>query len=80
LQQLFVMNSPVAEAQADRLAQRAIGASNDVRGRVRFLYRAALARDPNGRELDLALTYLERAGWAEYVQALLGASEFTFWP
>ncbi|MCC6537082.1 MAG: DUF1553 domain-containing protein [Bryobacterales bacterium] len=80
LQQLFVMNSPVAETQAERLAQQAIAASNDVRGRVRYLHRTVLARDPNGRELDLALTYLERAGWAEYVQALLGASEFTFWP
>jgi hypothetical protein len=78
LQQLFVMNSPFLQQQAETLAKRAEAA--DRSAAVRTLYRDALARDPKPKELDLALSYLENATMAQYAQALLSTNELIFWP
>ena len=80
LQQLFVMNSPFAQEQSRLMAERAVAASDDVRERVRFLYRSILRREADGAEIDLALSYLDKGEWAAYTQVLLGSSEFIFWP
>ena len=84
LQQLFVMNSEFMQAQAAGLAGQSASAANDAE-RVRFLYRRVFARDPRPKELDLALSFLEkgrqrmsREVWPEYAQALLGSNEFLF--
>ena len=39
-----------------------------------------LGREAEASEIDLALSYLDKADWAGYAQALLGSSEFIFWP
>jgi cytochrome c553 len=80
LQQLFVMNSGFAQEQARLMADRAVAESGDVRERVQFLYRSILRREADGAEIDLALSYLDKGDWAGYAQALLGSSEFIFWP
>jgi hypothetical protein len=80
LQQLFVMNSPFVQEQARTLAERAVSASGDVRDRIRYLYRNVLGREADAGDIDLALSYLDKADWAAYAQALLGSSEFIFWP
>jgi cytochrome c553 len=80
LQQLFVMNSGFAQEQSRALADRAIAASGDLRERVQYLYRTILGRETESAEMDLALSYLDKSDWAGYAQALLGSSEFIFWP
>ena len=80
LQQLFVMNSGFAQEQARRLTDKAIAASGDLKERIQFLYTTILGREADAAEIDLALSYLDKADWASYAQALLGSSEFIFWP
>jgi hypothetical protein len=80
LQQLFVMNSGFAQEQSRALANNAIAASGDLQERIQHLYRTTLGREADSAEMDLALSYLDKADWAGYAQALLGSSEFIFWP
>jgi hypothetical protein len=39
-----------------------------------------LARDPDPEEMDLALSYLNKATLAQYAQVLLSTNEEIFWP
>ncbi len=80
LQQLFVMNSGFAQEQARRLSDKAVAASGDLKERIGFLYTTILGREADAAEIDLALSYLDKADWASYTQALLGSNEFIFWP
>jgi hypothetical protein len=79
LQQLFVMNSPFMQERAAHLAARVSGAA-DVPAKVRDLYRDAVDRDPTPKELDTALTYLDKGTLAQFAQALLASNEVIFWP
>ena len=79
LQQLFVMNSPFMKECAEELA-KLTDSQTEKSGKVREMYRRALQRDPSPRELDLALSYLDKATPAEYAQALLATNEVIFWP
>jgi len=81
LQQLFVMNSPFIQEQAEALV-KAVDAKSpaDQTAMVRALYRRVFARDPNAREVDLAMTYLNGSTLAQYAQALLSSNEVIFWP
>ena len=80
LQQLFVMNSEFVQQRARMIADQAVAASGDVKERIQHLYRTILGREAEASEIDLALSYLDKADWAGYAQALLGSSEFIFWP
>ncbi len=84
LQQLFVMNSPFIQSQAESLVKlvesKADGAQPDSAATVRALYRRVLARDPNPKEIDLAISYLNGATLQQYAQALLSSNEVIFWP
>jgi hypothetical protein len=79
LQQLFVMNSPMVEKLADTLA-KSVEAEPDMAAKVRAIYRKALARDPSGEEINVALTYLNTAPLPRFAQLLLGTNEEIFWP
>jgi hypothetical protein len=95
LQQLFVMNSPFIQSQAEALV-KLVGAKlvpakppvtaptgakpADPAATVRALYRRVLARDPSAKELDLAMSYLAGATLPQYAQALLSSNEVIFWP
>ena len=79
LQQLFVMNSPFIQAQAEALAKRVEG-EPDTASKVRAMYRRVLARDPDAKEIDLAMSYLNGSTLAQYAQALLSSNEVIFWP
>lgn len=79
LQQLFVMNSSFIRAQAAKVA-KAASAETDKPALVRSLFRKILARDPTPKDLDLALSYLERGSAEEYAQILLASNEEIFWP
>jgi hypothetical protein len=48
--------------------------------KVREIYRDAVNRDPTPKELDTALTYLDKGTLAQFAQALLASNEVIFWP
>ena len=52
----------------------------DVPGKIRDMYRDAVDRDPTPKELDTALTYLDKGTLAQFAQALLASNEEIFWP
>ncbi|MEZ6033093.1 MAG: PSD1 and planctomycete cytochrome C domain-containing protein [Planctomycetaceae bacterium] len=82
LQQLFVLNSPWMEQQADNLWQRLKPLeSNDAR--IAECYRLLFAREVTDPELTIAHAFLaDDAGgerkWKDYLQAMLGLNEFHF--
>lgn len=82
LQQLFVLNSPWMEKQADELWLRLkpIESDND---RIATCYRLLFAREVTESELEIAHVYLagetnNEHRWKDYLQALLGLNEFHF--
>ena len=89
LQQLFVLNSEFLVRQAQALSQRltADTATPDA-DRIRNAYLLLYARPVTDDELQLGLAFLTAAPlpeeksqltpWQQYVQALLGANEFTY--
>jgi hypothetical protein len=79
LQQLFVMNSPFMEERADHLVAR-VSTEPDLSEKIRAIYRDAVKRDPTPKELDTALTYLNKGTLAQFAQALLASNEVIFWP
>lgn len=80
LQQLFVMNGAFLRGQARTIAAAAVSATADIKGRIRYLHERIHARRATPADIDLAMSYLENAEWADYVLVLLGSSEFIFWP
>ena len=82
LQQLFVLNSPWMEKQADDLWLRLKPIESDD-DRIAACYRLLYARIVTESELEIAHMYLagetnaERR-WKDYLQALLGLNEFHF--
>jgi hypothetical protein len=79
LQQLFVMNSSFIQKQAAALA-KAPDTEPDNISKIRNLFRKVLLRDPDSREIDLGLSYLDHATLAQYAQSLLALNEVIFWP
>ena len=88
LQQLFVLNSPFLERQAEALAARltADSAEPDA-SRIQRAYKLLFGRAPSEAEVALGTAFLGRLGerakgepsrWEQYAQALLGSNEFTF--
>ena len=86
LQQLFTLNSPFMQQQADTLVRR-LGreAGSDTESRVRLAYRLLYGRTATDAQLRLAQDYLTppAAGagdtmWVQYAQVLLGSNEFVF--
>lgn len=88
LQQLFVLNSPFMQQQAEILAARVMQeAPGDVDAQVRRAYAMLFAREPTGKQLEIARRFLtSEAGdagrlaelWKQYAQSLLGSNEFAF--
>ena len=84
LQQLFVLNSPFVQNRAAAIVDRVWNAGDD-RARVTTCYGLLFAREPTGRELDLAKRFVTgstdaqaRTQWELYVHTLLGTNEFLF--
>ena len=80
LQQLFVLNSPWMEQQAENLWLRLkpIESSDE---RIARAYHLLFARPVTEQELEIARTFLadnNERKWKDYLQALLGLNEFHF--
>jgi hypothetical protein len=81
LQQLFTLNSPFMQGQAQALAKRLAAAHPDTPERVEHAYQLALGRPASPQEKKLAEGFLADGNaqrWAEYLQVLLGGNEFLF--
>ena len=81
MQQLFTLNSPFMEAQANALA--VIMKQQPENKRIHFAYRRLFQREPTTKELSIGRTYLgdadqNPAKWTQYAHALLGSNEFLF--
>jgi hypothetical protein len=79
LQQLFVMNSPFMAERASDLVKR-VDTEPDNAAKIRGMYRDAVDRNPAPKEMDTALSYLEKGTLAQFAQALLASNEVIFWP
>jgi uncharacterized protein DUF1553 len=79
LQQLFVMNSPFMQERAADLVKR-VDSEPDSPAKLRAMYRDALNRNPTPKELDTAMSYLEKGTLTQFAQALLASNEVIFWP
>jgi hypothetical protein len=79
LQQLFVMNSPFMEERAVDLVKQ-VDTTPELPAKIRNLYRSSLLRNPTPKELDAALTYLDKGTLVQFAQALLASNEVIFWP
>jgi len=85
LQQLYVLNSPFVERQAELLAERLTGNSLSDRDRIELCYQLLFGRGATDAEQELAERFLASDGsqqsgknWQDYVHALLGLNEFAF--
>ncbi len=74
LQPLNLMNDPVFVEAAQALAARIL--EQPAVQRVDYAFRLCFARQPNGRERDLLLSFLDRRGWFGASRALLNSDEF----
>ncbi|HEX4147682.1 MAG TPA: PSD1 and planctomycete cytochrome C domain-containing protein, partial [Pirellulales bacterium] len=94
LQALFMMNSGLVDAQAEKLCQRSAQFADD-QDRIRHLYRLLFARWPSGMEVEEARSFLAEcrqrltvagfgparvspAAWTSYCRVLLASNEFVF--
>ena len=85
-QKLFVLNSPFMLAQSKTLAERLQHEAADDAARVTFAYRLLFSREPEQRELAVALQYLHGVdnapaglnSWTPFAQALLATNEMMY--
>ncbi|MCC6536693.1 MAG: PSD1 domain-containing protein [Bryobacterales bacterium] len=83
LQGLFFLNSPFIARQAEALNERVQREAGDaVPARIDRAYQLLYGRAPDADELKLGIEYVTaiaggKAGWRQYLQALLGSAEFT---
>jgi len=85
MQKLYMLNSPLMQAQARDLATRITAISGvSETSRVQRVYRLLYGRDPQPAELSLALEYLQKPEaqgmprWERYAQVLLVANEMLY--
>jgi hypothetical protein len=83
LQQLFVLNSPFLQQQAEALSRRLAGeVPEGAEDRIRRAYALLFGRSPREKEFQLGLAFLEQGqpdqAWRSYAQALLASNEFLF--
>jgi hypothetical protein len=93
-QQLFVLNSDFMVSNAKALAAQLAAAGDNDEARMRAAFVRLYCRQPNAREVQLGLAYLNGGGvagadqreapeeklsrWEQYAQVLLGANEFMY--
>jgi hypothetical protein len=85
-QQLFALNSEFMVTQARAFAAKLEKAGTTDEARVNAAYRMAFNREPESRELSIALAFLKLpvkpddklTRWQQYAQALLASNEFMY--
>jgi cytochrome c553 len=81
LQQLYTLNSPFIQKQANLLYERLQREfpSSDA-DKITGAYRLLFSRNPTSHQLEIGLSFVKSGGvaWNQYTQALLGSNEFVF--
>lgn len=86
-QTLFALNSHFIRDRSAAFAKQASRTTSNPEGRVRWMYRRALARSPDPLELQAALDFIvssardsgnEDAAWQQFAHVLLACNEFVF--
>jgi hypothetical protein len=79
LQRLFFMNSSFLARQAEHLAARLKADAPDDAARIARAYRLLYGREPEEKEIQMGLKFLENAqgAWQQYAQMLLSSAEFS---
>ncbi len=82
LQQLYLLNAPFVQQQADSLAAQ-LAPLTTTEDRIHRAYRRLFSREPDGPEIAVGLEFLssgsaEASVLADYVHALLGLNEFLY--
>ncbi len=88
-QALYLMNSPLVQEQAQKMAERLLGESRlDDTGRVALAYQLALSRLPTKADVERSIAFLREypatqsvtasASWAALCQALFASGEFRY--
>jgi len=83
VQRLFFLNSEFIKEESASLAARVrAGAEGDTASRVRKIYDLVFGREPESREMEAAVRFLESrpadTALPEFAQVLLSSSEFSF--
>jgi hypothetical protein len=79
LQQLFTLNSPFVQQQANGLVKRLRAEAKDDVERVRRAYRLLYGRLPTENQMRIAREFLVNdEAWLQYAHVLLGSNEFLF--
>ena len=82
LQQLFTLNGPFINQQANSLAENLMK-QKDTNARIHTAYQKLFQRAPRETELKIAGRFLrgkqnDTTAWAQYAHALLAGNEFQF--
>lgn len=82
LQQLYLLNAPFVQRQAEALRMQLVRLPNDEE-RIRECYRRMFARDPDTEELSVGREFLasdssEEVVLTDYVHTLMGLNEFLY--
>ena len=79
LQQLFFLNSPIMQQQAEMLAQRLSDYTSDQQ-KIKQAYSLLFNRPPTPQEIEKGAAFLSAQGnsWPNYLQVLLSANEFLY--
>ncbi len=79
LQQLFTLNSPFMQAQANALIGRLKSDASDDDARIRRAYDLLFGRAPTENQLRVGRAFLGNdEAWLQYAHVLLGSNEFLF--
>jgi hypothetical protein len=79
-QALFLLNNKLVLQAAERLAQwvKEQPSPKTDEARLDYVYRKLLGRPPSAQEEQLALKYIKRASWENFLQVLLCTNEFMY--
>jgi hypothetical protein len=79
-QALFMLNNPLILQAAEQIS-RDVNSQASLKtdeAKLDRVYRKLIGRPPSAQEKELALTYIKRASWVNFLQVLLCTNEFIY--
>jgi hypothetical protein len=89
IQSLYFLNDPMVHEQANRFAERIVAAASDDHDRLSFAFGHAIGREPNAREKEASLKFLNQmrsspddadqlVAWQAMVRVIFRLNEFVY--
>jgi hypothetical protein len=78
IQALILMNDEFMELESGEWAKRVTAEESDPGRRIRKMYQAAFARDPEDWELKEALAFVKTGQWRDLAHVLFNSAEFIY--